>query len=203
MISWIATRILMLGQDQRATESQLMIRFVVLIALITIYLLLFVLILKKLKEKRIRKITALILCVMLVVEIVQLIPFLRGRIHVELEYVCSVETTDDTTWSKNVKWYTNCSIYSKPIAKSELEEIFGCSLEDIDFEEEYTYLFVANYKDVDLSYTYWSKSTPNIFPSTKYYWLGDLSVEGEAADHTIYVFRFPRKTIVRNSLQGT
>ena len=136
MVSWMITGVLRLGQDERATESQLMSRFVVLIILIIIYLLLLVWVLKKRKEKRIRKITALVLSVVLVIEIVQLIPFLRGRIHVPLEYVCSVETNDDTTWSENVKWYTNCSIYSKPIAKSELEEKFGCSLEDIDFEEK-------------------------------------------------------------------
>ena len=202
MISWIITGILMLGQDETATETQLMTRFAVLFVFLIIYLLLFVIVLQKLREKRIRKMTALILTVVLIVETAQLIPFLRGRIHVPLEYVCSVDTTYNENHDENRPiWWTSCSVWSTPLSKEELEEYLECSFRDIDFDEEYTYLFVYYYKDVDLSYTNWSKSTPNVIPSTNVFWIGDLSVKGEDTDHTIYVFRFPRKTIVRDSLQ--
>ena len=136
MISWIIITLLRFTQDQELTSNGITIRFIIIIVLLCIYSLLFLLLLKSLKKARIRKITALFLSAILAFEAAVLLPFIQGIRHVPLEYVCSVETTRDTSSEQDVIWYTNCSIYSTPIEKSRLEETLSCNLADVNLDED-------------------------------------------------------------------
>ena len=135
-----------------------------------------------------------------------LLPFLQGIRYAPLEYVCSLETTRDTSSEQDVIWYTNCSIYSTPIEKSRLEETLSCNLADVNLDEDYTYLFVYSHRYVDLEYSNWKFYRIDHLDQAGvlqgFYWIGSISVQDEAKDNIIYVFRFPRKTIVPHELHG-
>lgn len=206
MISWIIIQLLRVTQDQKLTKNGITIRFVIIIVLLCIYSLLFVLLLRSLKKARIRKGSALFLSTIIAFEAAILFPFLQGIRHAPLEYVCSVETTRDTSSEQDVIWYTNCSIYSTPIEKPRLEEILSCDLADVNLDEDYTYLFVYSYRYVDLEYSNWKYYRAYYLDQADVpkgiYWIGSISVQDEAKDNIIYVFRFPRKTIVPDDLHG-
>lgn len=113
--------------------------------------------------------------------------------------MCSVETTQVEPLNQ---WYTSCSIYSTPARASDLELYLGCKLTNIDLNnKKYTYLFVHSYKNVDLTYSNWCLSTDNCIPPQTVFWYGKLEVTGEAKENVIYIFRFPRKTIVPHEAQ--
>ena len=184
---------MMTGGEDALTENGLMSRRLILLVLLGLMLLLSVLILKNIKKKRNRIITAIILSAVLIFEASGVIPYLQGNIHVPLEYVGSAETTRNDPQNNKVKWFTNCSapFESKP-SKEELEGWLKCDLANIALnDEEYTYLFVLYYKDVDLFYNIWSES--NYYTDC---WIGRLEAAGAPAKNTIYIFRFPRKVIV-------
>lgn len=188
-------------QPERAlTEKEIAIRFVILSVLLGIVLLLFVQVLRSLKKRHIRIITALILSAILIFEATGAIPFLQGEKQIPLEYVCSVETTRKAPLNESIEWYTNCSVCnSKPEPKESIEYVLACDLTGIDLnDEEYTYLFVLNYKDVDLFYSKWSEALPSTGNDDLKYvvWVGRLEATGEATDNTVYIFRFPRKAVV-------
>ena len=91
--------------------------------------------------------------------------------------------------------------------------IMNTMIRSVEFDEEYTYLFVYYYKDVDLTCSFWDRSTFylddtesgeiafhsdsfNEDPTKCDLWLGKLSAHGEDADNTIFVFRFPRRAVL-------
>ena len=186
--------------ERALTEKEITIRLVVLSVLLGIVLLLFVQILRSLKKKCIRIITALILSAILIFEATGAIPFLQGEKQIQLEYVCSVETTRKAPPDGSFEWYTNCSVCnSKPEPKESIEHVLACDLTGLDLnDEEYTYLFVLNYKDVDLFYSKWSEALPSTGNDNSEHvvWVGRLEVTGEANENTVYIFRFPRKAVV-------
>ena len=202
MISWLIARIL-IHNSEALTPSGLFLRFCLLTVLFGVYLLFFVLIIMRLKKKRIQKMTALILTAVLIVEASVLIHSLRGRTHVPLEYVCAVDTSRNDHHEKyDPIWRTNCfPDTTKPVPKELLEHFFECDLTGVDFDENYTYLFVYYYKDVDLTYSFWDKGAYHILPASEYFWIGNLSAHGKDTDHTVYVFRFPQKRIVSDGEQ--
>ena len=190
--------------DVRAlTKDEMMVRHVVLIVFLTVDLCLFVLLIRCLKQKRIHKITALVLSAVLVFEAAHVIPFLKSEEQIPLEYVCSVIKTRDYSPTDR-PWYTDCSVSGpEPVEKELLQYELGCDLADIDFNADYTYLFVLYYKDVELYYSNWDETNADTGnPGYAYpVWLGRLETNGEAAESTIYIFRFPRKAIVPDDTQ--
>ena len=193
MISRFIIAMMKNGSERAATENGINSRLLVLFAFLGIILCLFIIILKNIKKKRIRIITALILSAILIFEASGVIPYLQGKKHVPLEYVGSVETTRNDSPNSEVKWVTN---YSAPLgsepSKKWLEGWLKCDLTNIALNEDaYGYLFVLYYKNVDLFYSNWSESA-----SHKDCWIGHVEESGEAADHEVYIFRFPKKVIV-------
>ena len=190
MISRIIDAMMMGGSENALTETGIMKRLLVLYVLLGFILFFFVFILIKLKKKQIRVITALILSAILIFEAYNVIPNLHGKKYVPLEYVGSVETTRNDPLNSKVKWVTNDSMPidpTEPFGKKQLEHYLECDLSNIAVNDEYGYLFVLYYKDVDLFYNEWSGS--------KYYldcWIGRVEAAGEPTKNTIYIFRFPR-----------
>ncbi len=213
MIAWFISRIMTLEDETLSTGSFLNRVWILIILLITCFLF-FVIVLIALKRRRIHKITALILSVFLIVESAGLINSLRGRIRIPLEYVCAVETSrNDHHEYYDPIWRTSCYPDSTTVPKETIEKSLGCSLANVEFDEEYTYLFVYYYKDVELTCSFWDRSTFylddtesgeiafhsdsfNEDPTKGDLWLGKLSAHGEDADNTIFVFRFPRRAVL-------
>jgi len=178
------------------------LRIGILLCLLGVYIFLFVLLQKSVQKGKIRKPIAVLLSIVLVVEAVVLLPFLQGEKEVSLEYVGCVETVDTWRETEEPQWYTNCTIYGESADIEQMEREFGCNLSRIDFDtEQFTYLFVYAYEDVSLTYSNWSISTGQLIPPQTAYWYGNLTVEGEAVEDQLYIFRFPKKTIVRHELQ--
>lgn len=177
-------------------------RIGVLLCLLGIYIFLFVFLLKGVRKGKFRKPMAVILSIVLMIEAAALVPFLQGEREVPLEYVGCVEVTNDWWEAVEPNWYTSCSIYGESADIEQMEREFGCDLSGIDFDtEQYTYLFVYGYKDVALRYSNWNISADQLIPPQTAYWYGNLTVEGEAVEDQLYIFRFPKKTIVRHELQ--
>lgn len=183
------------GPVELFSENWFRSRYVILISLIAIDLLFCVLLLKKRKETRFQKIISLILCAVMIFEISGVIPFLQGEKQVPLEYVGSAETTRNDPHNQKVRWYTSCWFDSTPEEKERLEDCLECDLTNIDLtDEEYSYLFVLYYKDVELFYSKWSETSGCYTPSG--FWVGHLKATGNAEEYTIHIFRFPRQWIV-------
>ena len=197
MISWFFIGLLKAHPERALTENGLMTRYAVVLFLLGFYLFLFVIILRKQKQSRIRKITALLLSAVLIFESAELIPYLQGEKHVPLEFVGSVETTRKDPKNSLVRWYTSdlFDLPSKEKQIENLEQYLECDLTDIDLnDDQYTYLFVLYYKDVDLVYSKWSEF--KYYYSGNKYWIGRVDAKGEADGSTVYIFRFPRKNII-------
>lgn len=179
------------------TEKELTNRFVAVLVFLGVVFILLVLTLCLLQKKRIRKIPALILAAALIFEASGAIPYLQGEIQIPLEYVGSV---DSACTLDPAKWYTDYSVCSpEPVNKKRLEYALQCDLEGLDLSDSrYTYLFVVNYKDVELYYSKWTETTgysgnPDF---DQVVFIGRLAVAGKATNNTIYIFRFPRQPIV-------
>ncbi len=199
MFSWWITKIFRMNSSTFVTKNGMWGRFALAIGLLIAYILLFVVVQRLRKKELVRKRTAVIFSSILIFETIVLLPFLQGPRHVQLEYVCNVETAyNDHHDAAHPLWETNCSIDSAYVSKESLEEYLDCSLAEIDFDDNYTYLFVYYYKDVDLVYSNWTKTAGNTILSTDNSWLGKLSVQGEDTDNTIFIFRFPRKKIIHH-----
>ena len=195
MISRFIIAMMKNDSDQILTRNGLRSRLLVLLILLGVIIFLFVLILLKLKMKSMRIITALFLSAVLIYEAMGVIPYLQWNKHIALEYVGSVETTRDDLKNGTVKWFTQFSIPEQPegsLAKEWLEECLECDLTDIELNDnEYTYLFILYYKDVDLYYSVWSEGKVE-----SDYWIWHIDAKGEATDNMVYIYKFPRNKYV-------
>ena len=191
-----------ISAGETITAGGFALRIGILLCLLGIYIFLFVYLMRGVQKGKIRKPVTVILSIVLIIEAAALVPFLQGEREVPLEYIGCVEAADDRWEAVEPNWYTSCSIYGTSADIEQMEQEFGCDLSGINFDtEQYTYLFVYGYKDVALSYSNWYISMGQLIPPKTAYWYGDLRVAGEAAENQLYIFRFPKKTIVRHELQ--
>lgn len=201
---WVITLIKMQNNEasKTLTTGGYAIRICLLLCMIGIYVFLFVFLQKRCKKGSVRKSTTVILSCILIAEVIVLLPFLQGEKAVPLEYVGCVETIGNRWEMKEPVWYTNCSIYGESAEKATLEREFNCDLTGLALNtDQYTYLFSLSYQEVLLTYSNWSVATDQLIPPQAIYWYGNLEVYGEPVENTIYIFRFPKKTIVPYELQ--
>lgn len=191
--------------DWALTKTELTTRFVALLLLLGIIFFLLVLTLWAFWKKQIRIIPALLLAAALIFDAAGAIPFLQGEKQIPLEYVGSIESARNGSIDRSVEWYTDYSAgYPEPVKKEKLEKDLKCDLTGFDLgNSKYTYLFVYNYKDVELFYSKWSETigyTGNP-DGSQVITVGRLEPSGKATENTVYIFRFPRQPIVPNCVQ--
>ena len=92
MFSWWITKIFRMNSSTFVTKNGMWGRFALAIGLLIAYILLFVVVQRLRKKELVRKRTAVIFSSILIFETIVLLPFLQGPRHVQLEYVCDVET---------------------------------------------------------------------------------------------------------------